>query len=66
MKLSEYLDREGLSQAAFAERSGLSTGTVSMLARGKTWLSRVAAHRIEKASGGEVTASDFVHVEAAE
>jgi transcriptional regulator with XRE-family HTH domain len=66
MKLADYLNREGLSQKEFAAKAGLSTGTVSLLARGMVWLSRDAAAKIAKASKGKVTAADFVQREAAE
>jgi transcriptional regulator with XRE-family HTH domain len=66
MKLAQYLAREGLSQKQFAVRAGLSTGTVSLLVRDLVWISRDAAQRIKKATGGKVTANDFVACEAAE
>jgi transcriptional regulator with XRE-family HTH domain len=66
MKLAEYLKRQGLSQKEFATKAGLSTGTVSLLARDLVWLSRDAAAKIASATKGKVTASDFVQREAAE
>ena len=66
MKLAEYLARNGISQKKFAERSGLSTGTVSLLARDMVWISRDAAQKIAVATRGKVTANDFVQREAAE
>ena len=66
MKLAEYLAKHGISQQKFARRVGLSKGTVSLLARGMTWVSRDAAQKIAKATRGRVTANDFVQREAAE
>jgi transcriptional regulator with XRE-family HTH domain len=66
MKLAEYLARQGLSQKEFAMRSGLSTGTVSLLVRDMVWISRNAAQKIAVATRGKVTANDFVQREAAE
>ena len=66
MKLSAYLEREGISGAEFARRSGLSEATISLLCRGKIWLSSKSVKKIADASNGEVTANDFVPCEAAE
>jgi transcriptional regulator with XRE-family HTH domain len=60
MKLLDYLSQNNLSQKEFAKRSGLSRGTISLLCRGATWLSREAAVKIGKASRGRVSANDFV------
>jgi transcriptional regulator with XRE-family HTH domain len=61
MKLATYLEKAGLSQSQFASYSGLSTGTISLLASGKIWLSRDVAQIIALATKGKVTANDFVH-----
>jgi DNA-binding transcriptional regulator YdaS (Cro superfamily) len=66
MKLAIYLARKGISQKEFAKRAGLSTGTVSLLVRGRVWISREAALAIAQATKGKVTANDFVVREAAE
>ena len=66
MKLAEYLARYDLTQKEFADRAGLSTGTVSLLVRDLVWISREAAQKISKATKGKVTANDFVVREAAE
>ncbi len=60
MKLSAYMQREKLTGVEFARRSGLSEGMVSLLTRGQVWLSRNTAEKISKATGGEVTATDFM------
>jgi 3,4-dihydroxy 2-butanone 4-phosphate synthase/GTP cyclohydrolase II len=65
MKLADYLAREGMSQKDFAGRAGLSTATISLLVRGRVWVSREAAKRIAVATKGKVTAADFVNRETA-
>jgi len=66
MKLAEYLERYNISQREFAERAGLSTGTISLLVRDLVWISRAAAYKIAKATKGKVTANDFVFREKTE
>lgn len=66
MKLSAYLEREGLTGAEFARRSGLSEGTISLLCRGEIWLSRETARKIVEATSGDVTPNDFMNVESAD
>jgi transcriptional regulator with XRE-family HTH domain len=61
MKLADYLARKRLSQKKFAQKAGLSTGTVSLLVRDLVWISREAAQKISLATKGKVTANDFVH-----
>lgn len=66
MKLADYLKREGISGAEFARRTGISEGMISLLCRGETWLSKETAIRIRLATGGDVTPTDFLPIEAAE
>ena len=67
MTLAQYLAQSGISQRQFAKRAGLSTATVSLLVRGRVWISRAAALAIANATKGKVTANDFVRpYEAAE
>lgn len=61
MRLPDWLAREGMTQSEFAKRVEVSAATISDLCREKIWLSRPLAIRIEGATGGEVTAADFVH-----
>jgi len=61
MKLAKYLERKKLSQRAFAAKSGLSTGTVSLLMDDLVWISRETAIKIDRATKGKVTANDFVY-----
>lgn len=65
MKLETYLDLAKLTQEAFAERVGVSQGTISRLMPqdGRPPLRRPSlalADAIRKATGGQVTANDFV------
>lgn len=66
MKLADYLDREQITRAEFARRTGLSEGMVSLLCRDETWLSKETARKIKDATNGDVTPNDFMPVEAAE
>lgn len=66
MQLAAYLKREKIRPAEFARRANLSEGTISLLLRGKVWVSRKTDEKIRRASNGEVTANDFAEAEAAE
>lgn len=66
MKLTAYLKRKKLTQAEFARRIGVSTGTISLLARDLVWMSAETARKIAAATGGAVTAADFERRPAAE
>ena len=61
MKLLRFLEHKNISQAEFADMTGLSVATVSLLARDLVWLSRESAMRIGEATKGKVTANDFVY-----
>jgi transcriptional regulator with XRE-family HTH domain len=59
MTLNDYLDRYGLKQAAFAKRVGVSQAAICRYCNGR----RPASAQIDaimKATGGAVTANDFV------
>jgi len=58
-KLADYLEREGLSQLEFAKRSGLSTGTVSLLVRGLVGVSTPTLRKLVKATKGQISEADF-------
>ena len=60
MKLAEYLARRHLSYAQFTAMTGLSKGTVSLLVRGLVNPSLATAQIISDATGGWVTANDFM------
>lgn len=59
MKLIDFLQSKKLTDAAFAEKVGLSQSQVSRIKRGKSMPSWDAAAAIERATDGSVTASDF-------
>jgi DNA-binding transcriptional regulator YdaS (Cro superfamily) len=63
MRLSEYLDREGTTYVAFAERIGASHArTVERYAKGMRMPDATMMPRIVEATGGEVTPNDFFGV----
>lgn len=64
-KLREYLERTGMTQAAFAERVNLNQGTVSKLCRRSTGISLAVAARIERATDGEVPVASWFKEDAA-
>lgn len=66
MLLSDWLIREGITRSDFAARIGVSPPTITDLCQGNQWLSRKTAKAIEKATRGEVTAADFVHIDPSE
>lgn len=66
MRLSDWLARERMSKSEFARRIGVSAASVTELCQGQQWLSRNTAKAIELATGGEVTAADFVHLDPPE
>lgn len=49
-----YMKRHGLTQTQFAERMGLSQGTVSLAISGRKPLGHKAAIRIAKKTKGEI------------
>jgi len=57
--LAAYLKRTGTTQAAFAEKVGLTQATVSKLCHRSTGISLSAALRIERATDGAVPASSW-------
>jgi 3,4-dihydroxy 2-butanone 4-phosphate synthase/GTP cyclohydrolase II len=62
MRLEDYLQRRGMTNAEFAKIVQLSEATVSLLIRGEIWMSRATAQKILKATRGEVTPNDFLSV----
>lgn len=59
MKLREYLDRERLTNAAFAKQTGLPPESIRLYALGKAIPRRKAMEAILKATAGEVKPADF-------
>ncbi len=60
MKLSHYLDEKSLNASAFAAVVGVEPSTVTRLLRGERAPSLALAARIREATGGKVTADDFL------
>lgn len=60
MKLAEYLEREGLTDAAFAALVRIDRSVVSRWRRGETRPDWCSLDRISAATRGEVTPNDFV------
>ncbi len=61
MKLSDWLDRSGITRMAFAKQLGVSPGTVTALCNGEAaWTSRETAARIAELTKGAVTPNDFI------
>jgi transcriptional regulator with XRE-family HTH domain len=66
MKLSSYLDAAKETHEAFAKRIGVSQAAVSRYAAGARLPRPEVLHRIVEATGGKVTANDFLSDEAVE
>ena len=60
MKLSHWLKNEGVSARRLAEQVETTEATVSRLRNGKAQPSMELAQRIARATGGAVTANDFL------
>jgi transcriptional regulator with XRE-family HTH domain len=59
MQLFDYLKLEETNRANFAKKCGISTSTMSRLIRGLVDPSWDTMRKIERASGGKVTAADW-------
>ena len=60
MKLLDYLHGQSITYKAFAEQVGTHTTTVFRWAKGDIVPSLVQASKVEKITGGLVTAADFL------
>jgi transcriptional regulator with XRE-family HTH domain len=60
MTLDSYLKSAGITQAEFAATLGTTQAAVSRYARGLRYPKRATLNRIIAASGGNVTANDFL------
>ena len=58
--LREYRKRLGITLHALADRTGLSKPTLPRIETGKQKTTQVTIERIVEATGGAVTANDFV------
>lgn len=65
MKLSEYLDANGIKRGDFARRVGVSAGWITALCDGSGWPSRDIAEKIVAETAGVVTADDFLRLDEA-
>lgn len=59
-KLERYLERNRLTQADFAERVGTTQGAIARYIAGQRMPRPEVLVRIIDATGGEVTANDFL------
>jgi DNA-binding transcriptional regulator YdaS (Cro superfamily) len=64
MRLGDYLAGHRITQDAFAQRVGTRATNVNKWVNGRTRPSLLMAARIAAATGGQVTAADFVPAEA--
>lgn len=60
MTLAEFLKENGETASAFASRTGISQPYVSRLISGERFPHREVIEAIWKATGGKVTANDFI------
>ena len=60
MQLSDWLAREGVKRKDFAEKIGVSPSYVTALCDGSLWPGRRIMGLIKRATGGDVTADDFM------
>lgn len=61
MKLTEWLDREGLTRVELARRLGVSPAAVTQLCNNEAaWMSRETAALILRVTNGAVTPNDFI------
>jgi len=59
MKLKDFLEKEGISNAEFAKRIGVSKMTISRYVRGEAIPKPDIMRRIVKDTKNKVTANDF-------
>ena len=64
MKLSDYLDQQSISRSDFAARIGKHPSYVTMICQGQFWPGRDVMREIIDATGGLVTANDFLREDA--
>lgn len=66
MTLDEFLDKQGLSGAQFAERIGVDPATIYRIRTGRTFPHRRTMRAIIRETSGEVTANDLVGLQTKE
>jgi len=65
MTLTEYLRQNGITQAAFAQRIGMSQAGLSKVCNGRCGISLERAAKIHRETGGAVTYESLL-IEAAD
>lgn len=60
MKLEAYLEANDIKRTAFAVTIGVSPAYITMLCANECWPSKVVVERIQDATGGLVSANDFL------
>ena len=63
MKLAQWLKKSGISARELAQRADTTEATISRLRNGRVQPSLELAKRISEATGGAVTANDFIAVD---
>lgn len=61
MKLADYLSEHSIKRTDFAELIGVSQSYITQICQGQVWPGREIVTKIAAATGGKVTANDFVH-----
>lgn len=62
MKLSDWFDQTKKPKGEFADEIGVTPQMISAYLSGKTWPTKERAKKIAEATGGRVTANDFVEI----
>lgn len=66
-RLAQWLEENGISRSAFAERIGVSPSYVTLLCSDEAaWPGRGVAARIAEATDGAITINDFLPPKPAE
>lgn len=63
MTLSEWFDQTKKQKREFAEEIGVTPQMISAYCSGKIWPTRDRLRKIAEATGGQVTANDFVELD---
>lgn len=66
MILADWLKQNGIRRRDFAARIRVTPGMIGDYCSGKSWPGRDVMKRIAAETGGDVTANDFVEMEAAQ
>jgi transcriptional regulator with XRE-family HTH domain len=59
MKLAAWLKEREMSQQAFADKAGVSQGTIARFVLGQRMPNKLTMRKIFDATEGQVTANDF-------